>query len=253
MSLDQVAGGAFSSAPITPSRRLSPTQVGPRRWPVRGLLLLAACGLAGLILAGSRRESTVGPSVSTSVSYSRFVANEQLSPMISFSQLEGIRGPSHYQARVRETGSERWDTLTFGDAEADGFLFRVTLRSANPTSVRSSLFVELAKQSAEIGSAITHATSPQPYATERGPIEWAGITLSGGSVERLCLGFRLARTGDMDLSGLACGGHGLPLDVVGLGCLVDRLSATTAGLESGLGEIFRRDAAQGAVCSRVLG
>jgi hypothetical protein len=253
MSLDQVAGDAFSRAPITPSRRLGATLVRSRRCSVRGLLLLAVCGLAGLILAGSHRESAVGPSVSTSVSYSRFVAKEQLAPMISFSSLEGIRAPSHYQARVREAGAERWDTLTFGDADADGFLFRVTLRSANPASARSSLFVELAKQSAEIGAAIVHATSPQSYATERGPIEWAGVMLSGRGVEHLCLGFRLARAGDLDLSGLACGGHGAPLDLVGLGCLVDRLSPTTSGLESGLGEIFRRDATRGAVCPRFLG
>ena len=254
MNMGQTTGGAFSRASsIEAPHRGRATTGRPRRWRGHGLFLLAACALVGLALLRRHSEAVVGPLVSTSASHFRFVASEQLAPMISFSPLEEIRGQTHYQARGREASAERWDTLTVGDAEADNFLFRVTLRSADPASAKSSLFVELAKQSAEIGAAIIRATSPQPYMTGRGPIEWAAVTLSGEKVERSCLGFRLIRTGDMDLSGLACGGRGRSLDAVGLGCLFDRISPTAAGLESGLGEMLGRDAARGVLCPRVVG
>jgi hypothetical protein len=217
---------------------------GRGRLRLQGVLLLAACLIGGAILAGNGGQTPVA-APAAGPSHIDFVANERLAPMVSFSPPDTIRAPLHYQARMRENSSERWDTLTFGDAGGDEFLFRVTLRAAKSTGSalpRSSLFVELAKQSAEIGAAVVHATNPEFFSAGRGPIEWAEVTLSGAMGERPCLGFRLDRLREIDLSGLACGARGAALDRVALGRLIDRLSATGSGKESGLGEILKSGA-----------
>jgi hypothetical protein len=202
------------------------------------LALLAICGFVGVILGREGDRSPVA-SLAPHLSPGGFVADERLAPMVSFSAPEIGPSPVHYQARVREESHERWDTLTFGGASADELLFRVTLRSAKASAARPSLFVQLAKQSAEIGAAVIHATNPQIYATERGAIEWADMTLSAPSRERPCLGFRFARVQDVDLSGLACGPRGSPLSLVALGHLVERLSPTNSGIQAGLGVILK--------------
>jgi hypothetical protein len=195
------------------------------------LALLGICGFVGVILGRESDRSPVA-SLAPHLSPGGFVADERLAPMVSFSAPEIGPSPVHYQARVREESHERWDTLTFGGASADELLFRVTLRSAKASAARPSLFVQLAKQSAEIGAAVI-------YATERGAIEWADMTLSAPTRERACLGFRFARVQDVDLSGLACGPRGSPLSLMALGHLVDRLSPTNSGIEAGLGVILK--------------
>ena len=246
MSIDHMASGA------TPGDALSDfidygrqTKAKPdwaRRRRFRVSLLMACCMLVGVILARGGNQSLVAPPAANSFSQAGFVANERLAPMVSFSPPETLRAQTHYQARIRENPEERWDTLTFGDAGADEILFRVTLHSAKSAPARSSLFVELAKQSAEIGAAVVHATNPQLYATGRGSVEWAEITLSGPKGERSCLGFRFVRTRDTDLSGFACGARAAPLDRVALGRLIDRLSTTSSGMEAGLGEVLKSGA-----------
>jgi hypothetical protein len=214
---------------------------------------LSGCAFAGLILVQGHGQALVAMRASPSFSRVAFLENDQLPPMLSFSPPEAGRSQTHYLARVREGVGERKDTLTYGDAGAHDLLFRVTVHSARSASARPSLFVELAQQSAELGAAVVRATSPEFYATARGPVEWAGVTLSGPNGERSCLGFRFARTATIDLSGLACGGHGSPLDAVAFGCLIDRLSATAAGMEAGLGEILKNDPTHAAACRRVAG
>jgi hypothetical protein len=244
MSMDRMVGAASNGGAmgdfVEYGRPAGAIRVRRGRWPLRSSILLAVCLVGGVILARGGRGS-----IATPVSHPSqidFVANDRLAPMLSFGPPEAVRGPTHYQARLRENSDERWDTLTFGDAGADELLFRVTLRLAKSAVDRSSLFVELAKQSAELGAAVVHATSPQFYVTQRGPIEWADMTLAGPKGERSCLGFRFGRAQALDLSGLACGGHGSRLDRVALGHLIDRLSATDSGMEAGLGEILKSGA-----------
>ena len=226
---DASPGGALGSF-IEDGRQARTSAVRRRRWRLRSSVLLAACLLGGAILARSGGQAPLATSASRS-SQTGFVANDRLAPMLLFSPPEAIRGQAHYQARARENPEERWDTLTFGDVGGDEILFRVTLHSAKSARAKPTLFVELAKQSAEIGAAVVHATNPQFYVTQRGPIEWADITLSGPKGERPCIGFRLDRAQDIDLSGLACGAHGSLLDRVALGHLIDRLSPTNRSEE----------------------
>jgi hypothetical protein len=241
--------GRFVEQPGQP--KIRPAQ--PRRRPLWVFLSLSGCAIAGVILAQGDGQALVANPPSTLFSHVAFVENERLAPMLSFNPPEAVRGQAHYQARVREGLAERRDTLTYADAGADDFLFRVTLHSAKSALAKPSLFVELAKQSAELGAAVIRATSPQPYLTPRGPVEWAGVTLSGPKGERSCLGFRFARTREIDLSGTACGGHGSPLSPVALGCLIDRLSPTAAGMEAGLGEVLKSDPTRAMACRRIAG
>lgn len=222
-------------------RRRQKSVAGRGRLRLRNGLVLAAFLLGGAILARNGAPPPVAAPVAEP-SHRAFVANDRLAPMVSFSPPETVRAPLRYLARMRENSAERWDTLTFGDAGGDEMLFRITVRAAKAANSRSSLFVDLAKQSAEIGAAVVHATNPEFFSTERGPIEWAEITLSGVRGERPCLGFRFDRLREVDLSGLACGAHGAALDRAALGRLIDRLSATGSGMEAGLGEAFKSGA-----------
>jgi hypothetical protein len=245
MSMERLASGAVQGDALSEfveyDRQAAARPARHGRLRLRHGLLLAAGLLGGAILA--RNDSQIPAAAPVSgPSRAAFVANERLAPMVSFSPPETIRAPLHYQARIRENSGERWDTLTFGDAGGDEILFRITLRAAKPAAPRTSLFVELAKQSAEIGAAVVHATNPEFLSTERGPIEWAEVTLSGAKGERACLGFRLDRVRDVDLSGLACGAHGAAFDRPTLARLVDRLAATGSGMEAGLGEVLKSGA-----------
>ena len=128
-----------------------------------------AC-LAGAILSPQRRPVCPSRPLRPGLRTSAFVADERLAPMVSFSPPEAIRAPLHYQARMRGNATERWDTLTFGEAGGDELLFRVTLRaakSAGSALPRSSLFVDLAKQSAETRRGGGSCDEPAIFPTTR--------------------------------------------------------------------------------------
>jgi hypothetical protein len=242
MKIDSIARGVplgvalsdfVDSAPPRSARR------GVRRSPRRvGFVALAACLIVGWALfhGGDRGPVSSGPSNS---SLAVFATDARLPALISFSATEAFRAGGQYQSRSRTGTQERWDTLTMGGVEAGDPLFRVTVKSIKSGSVRSSLFVDLAMQSAEIGAAVVHATNPEIYLAERGPIEWAAVTLADPKQERPCLGFRFVRAEDFAISGLACGAHASPVDLPELERLIDRLSPTNSGAQAGLGAVFK--------------
>ena len=213
MSMERLASGAAQGGALTDFAEYRRRAAGRSRLRLRHGLLLVAGLIGGAILARNGSQAPVAAPVS-GPSHFAFVANDRLAPMVSFSPPEAIRAPLHYQARIRENSGERWDTLTFGDAGGDEILFRVSLRAAKPAF----------------------------FSTERGPVEWAEVTLSGAKGERACLGFRLDRVQDVDLSGLACGAHGAAFDRPTLARLIDRLAATGSGMEAGLGEVLKSGA-----------
>ncbi len=143
---------------------------------------------------------------------------------------------------MNRLGAERWDTLTVGEVGGQETLFQVTLHLAQPLRSKPSLFVDLARQAAGLEGAIVHATSPRSSVSARGPLEWADVTLSSVKGERRCRGFRLMRSPEIDLSGLACAARGAPIDAAFLGHLIDRLMPTAAGLEAGLGDVLAAEA-----------
>jgi hypothetical protein len=218
-------------------RRRRPARVG--RWRLAFFLLLAGAALATALLTRSPDSEQKGVTTPTGFSRIGFVADERLSPMLSFRQAESGQAKVQYQARGRQSTAERWDTLTLGDVGGDDILFQVTLYLAQSAMAKPSLFVDLARQSAELNAAIIHAASPQSFATEHGSLETAEVTLSGTQADRRCLGFRLAGSQQVNVFGLACGARGAPLDAPDLGRLIDRIAPTAAGVAAGLGDIFK--------------
>jgi hypothetical protein len=218
-------------------RRLKPARPGRRRLAVA--LLLAVAALAVF----ARRDDAGRPPPSAPAAFSRigFVADDALPPMFSIRQTDGAHGKVHYAAR-RRPDAERWDTLTVGEVDGDDILFQVTLYAAKSAMAKPGLFVDLARQSAELDAAIVYAASPQVSETAHGSIETADVKLAGAKGERRCLGFRLGGSPRVDVFGLACGPHGAALDPAALTRMIDRLVATGPGIEAGLGEIFRNEA-----------
>jgi hypothetical protein len=217
------------------------------------LVLAGGCALGALFLTRGTERVSDPESASSAPLQTSFVADDRLAPLMAFEGLEADRARAHYVARIRSTTGERSDTLTFGDPDNGDLLFRVSLVSAAPASPRPSLFVTLAKQSAELGAAVIHAANPQSEETILGSTEWADIRLADRKGERSCLGFRAARSGPIDVSGFACGDVKAPVDRAALACLIDRLALTSAGQEAGLAALLKSDAVRKAACPRVVG
>ena len=218
----------FARRPREPAR--------PRRWRLGALLVLAGGALAGAFFARNHNPDlleTAGPPPFSRIG---FVVVERLAPMLSFRLGDNLRVRTRYQARVRAVDAERWDTLSVGGADDDDIQFQATVHIAKSAFSKPSLFVALARQSAELDAAIVHAKSAHLYSTARTTVEWMEITLSDEKGERTCIGFRFAGSRQVDLSGLACGTRSAPLDAGSFVHLIDRLSATDAGMEAGIGE-----------------
>jgi hypothetical protein len=232
------------SAPRPRGRRARPW-----RWRSVALSLVVFGSVTAMILLRNRSPD---PDVTPSqAAFARvdFTVDDRLTPMLAFGPPVGTAGRARYESRARQSLGERWDTLTFGDVNSDDLLFRVTLHTANSAlAPSSSLFVALAKQAAEVGAAILHATSTQTSMVGEIPTEWADITLAAANGERRCIGFRFARTPTIDLSGFACSDKATALDQAGLRCLIGRLSPTAAGDEIGLGQILKGKAGRDEAC-----
>jgi hypothetical protein len=222
-------------------------------WTSLSLSDLALAGLALLLLIHGHDRALVATAATPSRSPVAFVENQHLAPMLSFDPPGAGRVPARYQARMRPASGERSDALTYGEIGGDDLFFRVAIHTTISAPTAPSLFVELAKQSAELDAAVVRATSPEPYETPRGAIEWANVILSGPGGERSCVGFRLARGARAELSGLACGARASPVDSAALGCLLDRLSTTREGREAGLGDALNGDPPRPTACRGVAG
>ena len=243
--------GAFSRD-FHSARTAKPKSVRRRRLIFRVVALTGLGAFAGAVLTHTRDEVVAAPDAAA-VQQVRFVADERLPPMMTFSARDEDQPSTHYLARANAATGERRDSLIFGDAESGGLLFRVTLHSAPSPQAKASFFVALAVQSAELGAAVTHATPPTRDESAPTPIEWADITLSDRNGDRACLGFRTTRARNLELSGFACAARGAQLDRAALECLVDRLAPTHQGIDAGLGEILQNDPARRKACARVVG
>jgi hypothetical protein len=236
----------FDEAPRRPPAARARLRPGRR---VALSLVVFGCVTAMILLRNRAPDASATPSPA-SLARIDFTTDDRLAPMLTFGPPVGAEGRARYESRARQSPGERWDTLTFGDVNSDDLLFRVTLHTAHSALAASpSLFVALAKQAAEVGAAIIHATSAQTSTAEEIPAEWAEITLAGAKGERRCIGFRFARTPEIDLSGFACGDKTTALDQAALRCLIGRLSPTAAGAEIGLGQMLKGRPSRGEACS----
>jgi hypothetical protein len=200
-----------------------------RVWLAVGLAL-AATGAFVMSPYAHRDDQPRAPVVSAPSPEFR---QRDLPPLLFAKALDGGAASATYEAQARESDGARRDALTLGDPATDGPFLRASARVGGMT--RPPLFfVELAREAAEVGQAVAHASSPEAD----GPLLLSEVTLDADGRERACLGFRFNGAGTADLSGLACGANGAPLDRAALMCLIGRIEATPAGAQTGLGKIL---------------
>jgi hypothetical protein len=149
------------------------------------------------------------------------------------------RTPPHYGAR-RTSRGEREDSLTWQPPSPGGPEARIALvRSPSPASP-PSLFVDMTRQQAERGIAVTRAGIAGLLVTKFGTVEVADMTFSdaaGGA--QACLAFRGAQEGNAPVvTGWYCAAQGATVDRPELACFIDRLSLLKSGEDRALRHFF---------------
>jgi hypothetical protein len=164
------------------------------------------------------------------------------------------REPTSFVAQRHRDGGGRTDTLTWGSlnsgnsgtatAEPTPYL-RLTLhRVGRESADDSSFFIQMVRQAALFGAAVTSSGVPDALNTRFGTFETAdlslesGQTLSGTALSS-CLGFRFASdTPALRISGFACGTPERPVDRQTLACTIDRLDLVLSGEDQELARFF---------------
>ena len=165
------------------------------------------------------------------------------------SALEGGQAAAAYDAATRESDGARKDTLTLGDPLSDGPFLRATIRMGAASTGRPALFfVEIARQAAELGQAVARAANPQSDPATGATALYSEVALDAGGRQRACLGFRFNGGRAVDLTGLACGGVGQPLERGSLECLISRIEPTSAGVAAGVDKLVKNPAPRKSDC-----
>jgi len=159
------------------------------------------------------------------------------------------REPTTFQAQRHRDGGGRVDTLTWGDlntgdAEPAPYLRIVLHRVGRESADDSSFFVQMVRQAALFGAAVTRGGVSDALPTRFGTFETADLVLesgqsSSGTASSSCLGFRFATdTPAFRISGFACGTSARPIDRQMLACTLDRLDLVQSGEDQELGRFF---------------
>jgi hypothetical protein len=197
---------------------------------------VAALGAIVLSLSPHRdpRPMTAAPAKGSA----EFHPQDDLPALLFVKALDGGKAAAAYEAQARDSDGARRDALTLGDPSSEGPFLRASAR-IGAISTRSSLFfVELAREAAEVGQAVAHASTPQAEADGGGAVLLSDVTLEADGHQRACLGFHFNAVGAAVLSGVACGAVGAPLERAALTCLIGRLEASPAGAAAGFGKIL---------------
>ncbi len=142
---------------------------------------------------------------------------------------ELVKKAKIYTARQHRTGGGRQDILVAGDLNGAGPVLRLVIyHVGKEAAAPAAFFVDLARRAAETGRAITFAAQPTALSTRLGVFEAADLILTQtGSADAPCLGFRLAYTASLRLTGFACGGKSETATTLApkakLSCLLDSL------------------------------
>ncbi|MGL4239716.1 MAG: hypothetical protein ACRCTI_01255, partial [Beijerinckiaceae bacterium] len=149
------------------------------------------------------------------------------------------RTPAVYGAR-RTARNDREDSLTWQSTAPGGPEARIALvRSAQPLAP-PSLFIDMTRQQAERGVAVTRAGQSGLLMTKFGPVEVADMAFSdAGGGSQACLGFRTAPDGESPvLTGWYCAAQGAAVDRPELACFIDRLTLLKSGEDQALRRFF---------------
>jgi hypothetical protein len=141
-----------------------------------------------------------------------------------------------YVARQSDSG-DREDALVFEPGAAELPEARIALRRPAGTARLPSLFIDMTRQQAERGVAVTRAGAPGRLTTKFGEIDVADMTFQDHQGRsQSCLAFR--SDGPIGLSGWYCAAQGAAVERPELGCFIDRLALIKAGEDKELRRYF---------------
>ncbi len=141
-----------------------------------------------------------------------------------------------YVARQSDAG-DREDALAFEPGSAELPEARIALRRPVVASAQPSLFIDMTRQQAERGVAVTRAGAPGRLATKFGELDVADMTFQDHQGRsQSCLAFR--SDGPIGLSGWYCAAQGAAVERPELACFVDRLALLKAGEDRDLRRFF---------------
>jgi hypothetical protein len=152
------------------------------------------------------------------------------------------REPTSFVAQRHRDGGGRVDTLTWGslgNAEPAPYLRLALHRVGRESADDSSFFVQMVRQAALFGAAVTRGGVSDALSTRFGTFETSDLTLETGQSSSSCLGFRFASDAPaLRISGFACGTPARPVDRQMLACTLDRLDLVLSGEDQELGRFF---------------
>jgi hypothetical protein len=217
------------------------------RGPLRAALLYCALS-AGVAVALFTAAALVTPAGKSRTEPEPLPANPWMDIVRPFQiytlSSEFGREPTTFVARRHRDGGGRIDTLTWGnlnpgDGEPTPYL-RISLHRVGRESTKDgSFFVQMVRQAALFGTAITRDGVSDALSTRFGTFETADLTLDTGQTTSSCLGFRFAADAPaLRISGFACGTPARPVDRQTLACTLDRLDLVQSGEDQELGRFF---------------
>jgi hypothetical protein len=161
------------------------------------------------------------------------------SEIISLQAPQLERMTATYVAR-RSSRNDREDAILWTSAAAGGAEARIALQRGPDAAAAPSLFVDMTRQQAERGVAVTRAGSPGLVGTKFGAVEMADMTFSDASgVSQACLAFRrVGEGGEPILSGWHCAAQGGIVERPEFACFIDRLALLKGGEDQGLKRFF---------------
>ena len=146
------------------------------------------------------------------------------------------RHQAQYAARLSASG-DREDALVFEPGQTDLPEAKVALRRSAGSQPQPSLFIDMTRQQAERGVAVSRAGAPGRLATKFGDLDVADMTFQDREGRsQSCLAFR--SEGSIALSGWYCAAQGAAVERPELACFVDRLALLKAGEDMGLRAFF---------------
>jgi hypothetical protein len=146
------------------------------------------------------------------------------------------RHPAQYQARANAAG-DREDALVFEPNATELPEAKVILRRSAAPRDMPSLFIDMTRQQAERGVAVTRAGASGKLATKFGDLDVADMTFTDVSGQhQSCLAFR--SEGTIGLGGWFCAAAGAAVERPELGCFIDRLALLKSGEDKELRRYF---------------
>jgi hypothetical protein len=141
----------------------------------------------------------------------------------------------------RHSGGGREDVFSVGrPGDAGGHVRLIAYRFGSEVRPAPTLFVEMARRSAESGLAVVRTTIPTVVPTRLGPTEISDMTVTDGERPHDCLAWRIGRDDiDMRLSGWICPAEGRRADRAALVCVIERLDLASAVGERDLRRAFQ--------------